>query len=116
LFAMIDMGATAKPREFGPNSLILGYDFGWVNDADPPTFSGPPYALWLPRHSNGGGSDVAPERQEGISEAGDFMREHLAPLRGAVPVALDTRSEDATNVRLYRVGVSFLHTGIRVSG
>ena len=46
-------------RAFGPNSLVMGYVFGWGDDAMPPRFAAPPYAFLLGRHNNGqGGTDL----------------------------------------------------------
>jgi hypothetical protein len=112
------LGATAHgPRVFGPNSLVMGYDFGWRDDTVPPTFTGQPYALLLPRHNNGsGGTDRASDSIGGVSDLAQYMRDHLAPLRMSRPRDLRARSADATDVRLYRVGAWLTKSGIRVSG
>jgi hypothetical protein len=119
LFTMTNFGmAEHSSRIFGPNSLVLGFQFGWgPDDAEPPRFSGPPYALWAPRHNNGkGGSNLASEQADGIVDKADYLRQHLAPLRNAVPAALTARPADVTDVRIYRVGGELMKTGVRVQG
>lgn len=103
-------------RTFGPNSLVMGYDFGWRDDDNPPTFTAAPFALLLPRHNNGaGGTEARPEQVAGMSDLNQFMREHLAPLRAAKPESLDPRPSGVTDVRLYRVGAWQTRSGIRVT-
>jgi hypothetical protein len=110
--------AESVSRSFGPNTLALGFQFGWgPTNAEPPTFASPPYALWAPRHNNGkGGTTIIPEQSAGVADDAQFMRDHIAPLRSAVPLALTGRTADVTNVRLYRIGGQLLKTGVRVQG
>jgi hypothetical protein len=121
LFTLNGIGSTSAgtspgPRIFGPNSLLLGYHYGWVGDDAPPIFTGQPYALWLPRHNNGGGADFVDEQEAGIADRKQFLRDHLAPLRAAIPLSLTDRPADVTYVRIYRVGGELLQTGVRVIG
>jgi hypothetical protein len=108
---------TSGPRVFGANTLLLGYVFGWLpQDASMPTFSAPPYAMWLPRQNQGGGTVLVAEQAAGIDDEAAFLREHLSALRQTVPTELATRSADVSNVRLYRVGGQLLHSGMRIEG
>ncbi len=106
-------------RVFGPNTLLLSYDFGWTNDDTPPTFSGAPYAFLLGRHNTGqGGTDLnnAQEHTAGVTDVSQFIQQHLAPLRAARPAPVQSGPAGVTNVRLYRVGASLVTSGIRVLG
>src|SRR5262249_40425988 len=79
--------AEHSSRVFGSNALVLGFQFGWgPQDADPPTFSGQPYAFWEPRHNNGaGGTELVAEQSAGVADEAQFLRDHVAALRAAVP-------------------------------
>jgi hypothetical protein len=81
-----------------------------------PSFSAGPYALWMPRRANSDGSDLVPEQQAGLSNANQFMHDHLAALRAARPLAVTPGAANVTDVRLYRVGGEFLKSGVRVTG
>jgi hypothetical protein len=107
---------TLTARRFGKNSLVMGLSYGSPTEAAPPTFSGTPYALWLPRRANTHGSDLVAERQTGISDAVQFTRDHLAPLRAARPLPVTRRPAGVTDVRLYRIGGELLKSGVRVTG
>jgi len=110
-------GSTAlTARRFGPNSLVLGLFYGSATEATPPTFSGAPYALWLPRRTNTLGSDIVPEQQAGVADPDQFMRDHLAPIRNAKPLSLAPRPAGVTDVRLYRVGTELTKSGVQVLG
>jgi hypothetical protein len=109
--------AATGPRVFGPNTLLLGYVFGWLpQDSAMPTFSGPPYAMWLPRQNQGGGTVLVPEQAAGVDDEAAFLRDHLATLRRAVPSALTTRPANVTDVHLYRVGGQLLRSGMQILG
>jgi hypothetical protein len=117
LFTMIDIISTASgTRTFGANSLVLGLDFGSVNDAAPPKLIDGPSAVWLARHSDRGGSEPVAEQVLGLADEAQFLRDHLAPLRAAQPQSLTRRSDGVTDVRLYRLGASGFQYGIRVVG
>jgi hypothetical protein len=103
-------------RKFGPNSLVMGLFYGSPTEATPPTFMSAPYALWLPRRTNAHGSDLVGEQQAGISDAAQFLRDHLAPLRAAKPLSLTPRQAGVTDVRLYRVGGELLKSSVRIVG
>jgi hypothetical protein len=106
-------------RAFGPNSLVIGYDFGWGDDATPPRFSGQPYAFLLGRHNNGqGGTDLANSQDQvaGVNDVSQFVQQHLAPLRRTRPAPLQPAATGVTNVQLYRVGASLVKSGIRIVG
>ncbi len=103
-------------RQFGPNSLVLGLGYGSPPEGTPPTMTGAPSGLWLPRRANTQGSDLVPEQETGISNAAQFMRDHLAPLRAARPLSVSPRPAGVTDVRLYRVGGELLKSGVRVIG
>ena len=117
-----DIGASsnptpAGPRNFGPNTLLLGYIFGWLpQDASLPTFTSAPYAMWLPRQNQGGGSVLVAEQSAGIDDQAQFLREHLAPLQNTAPTPLMSRPADVSDVRLYRVGGEFLRSGMHILG
>ncbi|MBV9328285.1 MAG: hypothetical protein JO352_31605 [Chloroflexi bacterium] len=109
----------APARAFGPNSLILGYEYGWTDDATPPRFTRPPYALLLGRHNTGqGGTDLINSQAQvgGVGNLSQFIQQHLAPLGAARPVRLQSAADGVTNVHLYRVGASLVRSGIRVLG
>jgi hypothetical protein len=95
---------------------VLGLFYGSPTDATPVTFSGGPYALWLPRRTNTNGSDTVPEQQAGIADSVQFLRDHLAPVRAARPQSESARQVGVTDVRLYRVGGELLKSGVRVVG
>jgi hypothetical protein len=124
LIGIGDIGASGNSgnnnsgrRVFGPNTLLLGYIFGWLpDDAAMPTFTAAPYAMWLPRQNNGGGTVPVEEQAAGIADPSQYLRDHLATLRQTAPVALETRPADVTDVRLYRVGGRRLRSGLRVAG
>lgn len=105
-------------RMFGPNTLALGFQFGWgPSNAELPTFTSAPYALWAPRHNDGkGGTAIIPEQSAGVADEAQFLRDHVAPLRSAVPLPVTARPADVTDVRLYRVGGQLLKSGVRVQG
>ena len=106
-------------RVFGPNTLLLSYDFGWTDDAAPPRFTRPPYGFLLGRHNTGqGGTDLnnAQEQTAGVNDVSQYMQHHLAPLRAARPTPTQSLVSGVTNVRLYRVGASLVKSGIRVLG
>ncbi len=106
-------------RVFGPDTLLLSYDFGWTDDAAAPRFTRPPYAFLLGRHNTGqGGTDLAnaQEQTAGVTDVSQFMQQHLAPLRAARPASVQSVVSGVTNVRLYRVGASLVKSGIRVVG
>jgi hypothetical protein len=103
-------------RVFGPNSLVLGLSYGSATEGTHPTFAGAPYALWLPRRGNATGSDLASEQQAGVSDAAQFMRDHLAPLRAARPLSVSPRQNGVTDVRLIRVGGELLKSAVRIVG
>jgi hypothetical protein len=110
-------GNPGGPRVFGPNTLLLGYVFGWLpSDSGMPTFSGPPYAMWLPRQNSGGGTVLVGEQAAGVDDQASFLRDHLSTLRQAVPVALTTRPPDVSDVHLYRVGGQLLRGGMQIVG
>ncbi len=109
--------ATSGPRVFGANTLLLGYVFGWLpQDSAMPTFATAPYAMWLPRQNQGGGSVLVSEQAAAIDDQASFMRDHLSTLRQAVPVALTTRASDVTDIHLYRVGGQLLRSGMQIMG
>jgi len=116
-----DIGASGNPtpagsRVFGPNTLLLGYIFGWLPlDASMPTFTGAPYAMWLPRQNQGGGSVLVSEQSAGVDDQAQF-REHLGPLQSTAPSPLMARSADVSDVRLYRVGGESLRSGMHIMG
>ena len=118
LFTLNGVGAVANGRRlFGPNSLVMGFDFGSAADTTAPTFTGAPYALWLPRHNRGSGAaDLVPEQSAGIADESQFLRDHMAPLRAAQPLSLDPRPAGVTDVRVYRVGASLTRSGVRIVG
>jgi hypothetical protein len=122
LIGIGDIGASGNPlppgsRVFGPNTLLLGYIFGWLpTDSALPTFTGGPYAMWLPRQNQGGGSVLVPEQSAGVDDQAQFLREHLGPLRSAVPTPLSARPPDVTDVRLSRVGGEMLRSGLQIRG
>jgi hypothetical protein len=123
LFTLTNFGNTLPgdstaltARQFGPNSLVMGLFYGSPAEATPPTFTGAPYALWLPRRINTQGSDLVADQQAGIPDEAQFMRDHLAPLRAARPLSLMSRPTGVTDVRLYRVGGELLKSGVRVLG
>ena len=121
LFSLIDMNAQANvSRTFGPNSLVVGLQFGRVespSDDAQPTFTGAPFALWLPRLNDGkGGTRYAPEQMGGVDDPDQFLRDHLAPLRATVPASLAARDASVTDVRLYRLGGELMQGGVRVRG
>jgi hypothetical protein len=118
LFTLNGIGAVANGhRVFGPNSLVMGFDFGSAADTTAPTFTGAPYALWLPRHNHGDGSaDLVPEQSAGVADESQFLRDHMAPLRAAKPLSLDPRPASVTDVRLYRVGAMLTKSGVRIVG
>jgi hypothetical protein len=101
-------------RRFGPNSMVLGFSFGSPTEATPPSFTAGPFALWMPRRANSSGSDIVAEQQAGFADAGQFMHDHLAPLRAAKPLSLAPRAATVTDVRFYRVGGSFLKSAVEV--
>jgi hypothetical protein len=103
-------------RRFGPNSLVMGLFYGSPAEGVAPTFVGAPYALWLPRRANALGSDIVAEQQAGVVDPAQFMRDHLAPLRKAVPLSVTPRPAGVTDVRLYRVGAELTKTGVQVTG
>jgi len=103
-------------RRFGPNSLVMGLSYGSPTEGTSPSFSGSPYALWMPRRSTSSASEAMPERQSGFTDRNQFMREHLAPLRAAKPLPLIARPSGVTDVRLYRVGGELLKSAVRVVG
>jgi hypothetical protein len=108
---------TPGPRVFGPNILLLGYVFGWLpQDAALPTFMGTPYAMWLPRQNQGGGTVLVPEQASGVDDQAEYLRDHLSPLRQALPLPLTTRPAGVTDVRLYRVGGQLLTSGLQITG
>jgi hypothetical protein len=72
--------------------------------------------MWLPRQNQGGGTLLVPEQAAGVDDEGAYLREHLSPLRQAVPVALTTRPADVTDIRLYRVGGQLLRSGMEIMG
>ena len=81
-----------------------------------PTFATAPYAMWLPRQNQGGGSVLVSEQAAAIDDQASFMRDHLSTLRQAVPVALTTRASDVTDIHLYRVGGQLLRSGMQIMG
>jgi hypothetical protein len=106
-------------RAFGPNSLVLSYEYGWTDDATPPSFTRAPYAFLLGRHNTGqGGTDLANSQEQvaGVGDLSQFIQQHLAPLRAARPIPLQPAADGVTHVRLYRVGASLVKSGIRVLG
>src|SRR5262249_44998421 len=77
-----DIGSSGNnstgPRTFGPNTLLLGYVFGWLpQDSAMPTFTGAPYAMWMPRQNQGGGSVLVPEQAAGVDDPNAYLRDHL---------------------------------------
>ncbi|MBV9597052.1 MAG: hypothetical protein JOZ87_09310, partial [Chloroflexi bacterium] len=100
LIGIGDIGASGNPmppnsRVFGPNTLLLGYVFGWLpTDSALPTFTSGPYAMWLPRQNQGGGSVSVAEQAAGVDDQAQFQREHLAPLASTVPTPLTARPAD----------------------
>jgi hypothetical protein len=94
----------------------MGLFYGSASEAVVPTFTGAPYALWLPRRSNTLGSDIVPEQQSGVSDSAQFMRDHLAPMRNAKPLSLTLRPVGTTDVRLYRIGTDLTKSGVQVLG
>jgi hypothetical protein len=121
LFTLLNMNAQEKvSRTFGPNSLVLGLQFGRVqppSDDAQPNFTGGPYALWQPRLNDGkGGTHYVNEQMGGVDDPDQFFRDHLAPLRAAVPTPLTERDDSVTDVRLYRVGGELMQGGVRVRG
>jgi hypothetical protein len=121
LIGIGDIGASGNPtpgvRVFGPNTLLLGYIFGWLPlDAAMPVFTSPPYAMWLSRLNNQGGSVLVPEQAAGFDDQAKYLRDHLGPLRQAVPAQLTTRPADVSDVHLYRVGGELLHSGMQIVG
>jgi hypothetical protein len=108
---------TSGPRVFPPNTLLLGYVFGWLpQDSAMPSFAGAPYAMWMPRQNQGGGTVLVPEQSAGVDNESAFLRDHLSTLRQAVPVALTTRPADVTDIRMYRVGGQLLRSGMQIVG
>ena len=96
---------------------MLGYIFGWLPlDASMPTFTGAPYAMWLPRQNQGGGSVLVSEQSAGVDDQAQFLREHLGPLQSTAPTPLMARSADVSDVRLYRVGGESLRSGMHIMG
>jgi hypothetical protein len=116
-----DIGSSGNPksgpRNFGPNTLLLGYVFGWLpQDTAMPTFTGAPYAMWLPRQNQGGGSVLVQEQAAGVGDEAGFLRDHLSALEQAVPLALTTRPADVSDIHLYRVGGQLLRSGMQIAG
>ena len=107
---------SASARQFGPNSLVLGLSYGSASDAIAPSFSGGPYALWMPRRANTDGSDLVNEQQAGVADSTQFLHDHLAALRAAKPLPVAPGAANATDVRLYRIGGEFLKSAVRVTG
>jgi hypothetical protein len=100
-------------RSFGSNSLVLGLAYGGHTDDLAPTCAAP-CLLWLAQHVQPNNS--TPEQNNGVADANQFMRDHLAPLLGARPLPLSGRPPNVTQVHLYRVGGELLTSGIRVVG
>ena len=101
LFTMLNFNNTLAnsstaltARRFGPNSLLMGFFYGSPTEGVAPTFSAAPYAMLMPRRSNSLGSDIVPDQQAGISNSAQFIRDHLAPLRNAKPLALTACERD----------------------
>lgn len=116
---VLNMGTTQNgSNRFGPESLVLGFQFGWgAADSDPPSFTGAPFAFWAPRHNNGrGGTDYAAEQSAGIPDEQQYLIQHLVAARSSVPTRLTPRGSDVTDVRLYRVGGELLKDAVRVQG
>jgi hypothetical protein len=116
----VNASTVSSARAFGSDALVMGYAYGFgTSDATVPTFTGASYALWNSHRQNGqGGVDMppAPEQTVGITDAPQFLRQHLAPLRAASPVPLGALPADVTDVRLYRVGGGLLRSGVQVLG
>jgi hypothetical protein len=72
--------------------------------------------MWLPRQNQGGGSVLVPEQTSGVDDQAEYLREHLGPLRQAVPVQLTARPAEVSDVHLYRVGGQLLRSGMQVVG
>jgi hypothetical protein len=123
LFTMINFNNTLSgdstaltARQFGPNSMVLGLFYGSPTEGITPTFTGAPFALWLPRRTNTLGSDIVPEQQAGVSDPAQFMRDHMAPLRNAQPLSSAERPTGVTDVVFYRVGTELTNSGVQVLG
>jgi hypothetical protein len=105
---------------FGQNALALGFAYGSQGAGQPlpaePSFGDGQHALWLPRSNAGGGSRLRDERAALTTDDESYLRDHLAPLRRAVPRTLGGRSSDAEEVVLVRVGGSRLLNGLIVQG
>jgi hypothetical protein len=104
---------TIQGSETGANLLLLGVQMGigdsYLTDSSPAAHVA---LLESMQYTKGGGGTPVPD----VGKADvDFLRKMLAQTRSAKPKPLDTVAPEATDVRLYRVGVTNAQIGIHVT-
>ena len=106
-------------RAFGPNSLVMGYVFGWGDDAMPPRFRSPPtrscsavtiMVRVVPTWS------MLRTRSAGVGDVSQFVAATSCAVAADATRSLQPAAAGVTNVQLYRVGASLVKSGIRIVG
>jgi hypothetical protein len=107
------VNVTTRGLSFKAGAGFLG--MGVVSDRGSLDATAAPFAWWLPRMPDAAGTKPAPEREAGINDSEQFLREHLMPLRAAQPRPLGALPAGTTDVRLYRVSVDTATTSLRIT-